>query len=69
MPKSTMKCLRILTEIFTSETDDLKGKQFERINHFLADVQLLILTSKITVGADVQVPFDRVYVDFRGQGK
>ena len=56
------------TEIFTSETPDAKIKAFERINIFLQDVQLLIMTSKVTVGADIQVVYDNIFVDFKGDG-
>lgn len=43
-------------------------KKLEDIDTFLREdnIQLVILTSCITVGADIQEPFGRVFVDFRG---
>ena len=56
------------TAIFTSETDDEVLEEFQESDKFLADIQLLIMTSKVTVGADIQLMYDEIFVDFRGQG-
>ena len=54
--------------VFTRDTPDLQMVCFEDVNTYLADKQLFIFTSKITVGADIQVPWHTVAVDFRDNG-
>ena len=35
-------------------------EQFEDLDKFIEDTKCLVMTSKVTVGTDVQVPFDKV---------
>ena len=49
--------------VFSADTRDMS---FEDINSSLHGKQLVIMTSAVTVGADIQEPFDKVFIDFRG---
>ena len=56
------------TVVFTGDSPDQQMKNFELVNNYLKEKQLVIFTSKVTVGSDIQIPWDRMYLDFRGQG-
>ena len=45
-----------------SKSDDAEVLKFRDINDHLDDIVLLGFTSKVTVGADIQKPFDNVYL-------
>ena len=51
---------------FSSDSTEEDMKAFQNINEQLQDVQLLCFTSKVTVGADIQVRFDAVYMNAVG---
>ena len=53
--------------VITLETpDEVIRVVFRDINKALASRQLMLSTSKMTVGTSVDIPWDRVFVDFRG---
>ena len=51
---------------FDGNSDDRTMSKFSHINESLDSVVLLGFTSKVTVGADIQVPFYRVFVEANG---
>ena len=64
---------KIRIEMFTGKSDAHQIRAFEDIEKFMNTQKpdVVILTSAVTVGADVQVLFDSVFVDFQssnGQG-
>jgi hypothetical protein len=48
--------------IFKSKQDAEHFHKFAHIDHHLADVNLLAFTSSVTVGADIQTLFDKVFI-------
>lgn len=52
--------------IITAETNDAVLQRFEDVNEFLREYSLLISTAKMTCGTDITLPWDKVFVDFRG---
>ena len=52
----------------TSESSKELIAEFTDIDKYLETkaIQCVVLTSKLTVGCDIQTKFDRLYVDFRG---
>ena len=53
---------------YHSDADQDMMFHFEDVNRHWAAVQLVLITSKVTVGADCQVRFDQVFADLRGSG-
>jgi len=53
-------------KVYTSDSDDATIKDFHDINAALLNVQLCIMTSKVTVGADHTDRWGRVFVDTVG---
>lgn len=60
---------RVLAEfnpfVVTSKTEDMSA--FKNLNKFLKTRQLIISTSKMSVGCDITIPWDRAFFDFRGK--
>jgi hypothetical protein len=52
--------------LLTSQTQDCSC--FEEMDAFLADKRLVIYTSKLCVGVDIQAPWDQLFLDYRGHG-
>lgn len=53
--------------VVTSKTEDMSA--FSNVNKFLAreKTRLMIYTSRVSVGVNIILPWDRVFLDFRGR--
>lgn len=57
------KRLKIRYKLYTSEEDDSTMEDFKHLNERWVDVQLVIFSSKVTVGADCILEFDKIYIN------
>lgn len=65
----TMKAGGARCGLYTGSTDEqTRMKHWSEPNTYFKDIDLLIFTSTVTGGNDIQLPFDRVYADLCGGG-
>jgi hypothetical protein len=62
------KELNVKYKIYTSRSNDSAMKDFQRVDEVWSEVQVVIFSSKVTVGADCTVPFDKIFIHAGGSG-
>ena len=60
--------LGITYKLYTSEEDDITMDDFKNVNESWKDVQLVIFSSKVVVGADCTIWFDKLYPNADSSG-
>lgn len=55
-------------KVYTGDSDDKEIADFDDIDDALQDTQIVIMTSKCTVGASCTLAWDRCYIHAKGQG-
>lgn len=63
-----LKSADVSYKIYTSAEDDVTMKDFRNLDEAWKDVQVVIFSSKVTVGADCQLLFDRIYIHAASYG-
>ena len=52
----------IFIKSYSSDTSDKESQDFFNINEVLKNIKLVLFTSKVTVGADVTIPWNNIFV-------